>query len=72
MKLGFFTACLPEWTLEQVADYAVRTGFDALEIAAWPRDEDRPFTATHLNATDFSQHNERKVDRFFKGERYVF
>ena len=48
MKLGFFTACLPEWTLEQVADYAVRTGFDALEIAAWPRDEDRPFTATHL------------------------
>ena len=55
MKLGFFTACLPEWGLEAVADYARRAGFDALELAAWPRDEDRPFTATHLNATGFTR-----------------
>ena len=37
MKLGFLTAPFPETPLMDVADWAVGTGFEVLEIACWPR-----------------------------------
>ena len=49
MKLGFVTACLPNWSLEQLADWAAAHGYRALEVAAWPALGNRPFTATHLD-----------------------
>lgn len=54
MKLGFLTACLPGLSLEAIADYAVDSGYEALEVAAWPALGDRPFTATHLDVANFS------------------
>lgn len=51
MRLGFFTACLPESPLEEIAEFATQTGFESLELAAWPAWDTRPFTATHI-ATD--------------------
>ena len=30
MKLGFLTACLPNMSLEQIADWAVNNGYEAL------------------------------------------
>lgn len=50
MKLGFVTACLPHWSLEQLVPWAAAHGYDALEVAAWPALGKRPFTATHLDA----------------------
>jgi len=50
MKLGFLTACLPKLSLEEVADWAVAHGYEALEVAAWPDLGERPFIATHLDA----------------------
>ena len=49
MKLGFLTACLPDLSLEQIADWAVKSGYQALEVAAWPDLGARPFVATHIN-----------------------
>jgi sugar phosphate isomerase/epimerase len=49
MKLGFLTACLPKLSLEEIADWAVANGYEALEVAAWPDLGERPFIATHLN-----------------------
>ncbi len=49
MQLGFLTACLPKLTLEEIADWAVMAGYEALEVAAWPDLGERPFIATHLN-----------------------
>jgi sugar phosphate isomerase/epimerase len=49
MKLGFLTACLPARPLAQIAAWAKEHGYEALEVAAWPRLGDRPFTATHLD-----------------------
>ncbi len=37
MKLGILTAPFPETPLLDVADWAVATGFEVLEIACWPR-----------------------------------
>jgi sugar phosphate isomerase/epimerase len=37
MKLGILTAPFPETPLDDVADWAKASGFEALEIACWPR-----------------------------------
>jgi sugar phosphate isomerase/epimerase len=36
VQLGFFTACLPGLSLDEVAGWAAANGYDALEVAAWP------------------------------------
>ena len=36
MKVGFLTAILNDRPLEEVLDLAKETGYDAVEIAAWP------------------------------------
>lgn len=49
MKLGFLTACLPSLSLEEIAVWAAKHGYEALEVGAWPAAaRDRPFTSTHL------------------------
>ena len=39
MKLGFFTAALPNNTLEQAAQWGAQSGFQAIEIACWPHEK---------------------------------
>jgi len=53
VKLGLLTSCLPDWSLEQIAEWAGAHGYEALELAAWPSLGDRPFTASHLAADRF-------------------
>ncbi len=55
MKLGFLTACLPQLTLSEICAVATDQGYEALEVAAWPAEGDRPFTATHLAVEDFTE-----------------
>ena len=61
VKLGFLTACLPNRNLKEIAAWAADTGFEALEVAAWPHLSDRPFTATHLRAEDFRERTADEV-----------
>lgn len=49
VKLGFITSCLPSLSLEDVVGWAAEHGYRALEVAAWPRRADRPFTASHID-----------------------
>jgi sugar phosphate isomerase/epimerase len=65
MKLGFLTACLPQRGLAEIAAYAAATGYEALEVAAWPALGDRPFTATHLDVAGFSQSDADDVKALF-------
>lgn len=53
MKLGFFTACLPQVPLKEVALWAAQNGFRALELAAWPSTGARAFEASHLDVAAF-------------------
>ncbi len=39
MKLGLFSAAFPQYNLDQYSDWAAQNGFDALEIACWPREK---------------------------------
>jgi sugar phosphate isomerase/epimerase len=60
MKLGFLTACLPQRTLPQIAEWAAANDFDALEVAAWPR-VTRPGTASHVDAAHLTPDKAEQV-----------
>jgi sugar phosphate isomerase/epimerase len=52
MKLGILTAPFPDTSLSDVADWAVLSGFSALEVACWPQSggETRRYAGTsHIN-----------------------
>lgn len=57
MKLGFFTAILPDLSLEQVLAFAAQQRFSCLEVACWPTGKaERKFAGvTHIDAADFTQ-----------------
>ena len=61
MKLGLLSACMPERSLEEVAAWAGEHGFEALELAAWPRLGDRPFVARHVAADEFDEAEAERV-----------
>ena len=65
MKLGFLTACLPKLGLEEIADWAVKEGYESLEVAAWPDLGERPFIATHIDA-------ESKDVKYFESVKNIF
>jgi len=56
MRLGFVSAILPEYSLEQVLDFAARAGFASVELMCWPpgKAERRYAGVAHLDATDLS------------------
>jgi sugar phosphate isomerase/epimerase len=55
VKLGLLTSCMPERELGDIAAWAGANGYEALEVAAWPEIDSRPFTASHLKVERFGQ-----------------
>jgi len=57
MKLGFFTAILPDLDLEQVLQFAAWHQFACLEVACWPTGKaERKFAGvTHIDVEGFTQ-----------------
>ncbi|MGI5152267.1 sugar phosphate isomerase/epimerase family protein [Plantactinospora sp. CA-294935] len=53
MRLGLLTACLPGEPLDAIAGWAAGHGYQGLEVAAWPREPDRPWQASHLDVHGF-------------------
>jgi sugar phosphate isomerase/epimerase len=56
MKLGFVSAILPEWTLDQVLAFAAREQFRCVEVMCWPVGKaDRRFAGvTHIDVDSLS------------------
>jgi sugar phosphate isomerase/epimerase len=56
MKLGFVSAILPEFTLEQVLAFASEAGFASVELMCWPpgKAERRYAGVSHVDVTDLS------------------
>jgi len=57
MKLGFVSAILPEFDLDQVLAFAAREGFSTVEVMCWPvgRAERRFAGVTHLDVSDLTR-----------------
>lgn len=56
MQLGFVSAILAEYSLEQVLSFASKAGFASVELMAWPpgKAERRYAGVSHLDPTDLS------------------
>ena len=65
MRLGFFTACLPWLSLDDIATWAAASGYDALEVAAWPAAGDRSFTTSHLDVAGLGGGEAERVQALF-------
>ncbi len=55
MKLGFLTACLPQVPFEDLVSWASGEGFDAIELAAWPRKSRRKHVAGQLDVVTMTK-----------------
>jgi sugar phosphate isomerase/epimerase len=71
MRLGFFTACLPDLNLSTIAAWATSAGFDALELAAWPRAGSRDHTASHIDVRNLGLADAETVRETLTGHGVV-
>ena len=69
MKLGFFTAALPNSTLEQAAKWGAESGFQAIEIACWPFEKAtrRYAGVTHINVTELDKAGAKDIRAMLDG-----
>ncbi|MCS7071371.1 MAG: sugar phosphate isomerase/epimerase [Anaerolinea sp.] len=63
MQLGYVTAILPDWTLEQHFQFAAENGFDTIEVMCWPvgKAERRYAGVTHIDVTQFTQADAERI-----------
>jgi sugar phosphate isomerase/epimerase len=55
MKLGFLTVCLGDIPLREKARWAAEAGFQSLEIACWPRLNDRDYSSSDIDVAALTQ-----------------
>jgi len=69
MKLGFFTAALPNNTLEQAAQWGAESGFKAIEIACWPLETAtrRYAGVTHINVAELDKPQATEICKMLDG-----
>jgi sugar phosphate isomerase/epimerase len=63
MKIGFVSAILPDYTLEQVLAFARQEGFSSVEVMCWPpgKSERRYAGVTHIDVTKLSMDEVEKI-----------
>jgi sugar phosphate isomerase/epimerase len=68
MKLGFVTAILADFSLEEVLQFASDNGFGCIEALCWPvgKAERRYAGVTHVDCTDFTASDAAKVKDLLK------
>ncbi|MCF7808307.1 MAG: sugar phosphate isomerase/epimerase [Candidatus Marinimicrobia bacterium] len=65
MKIGFLTACLPDVPLAELVKWASKTGFSALELAAWPVESDRDYQAKQIDAAKMTAGRAEEIKGLF-------
>jgi sugar phosphate isomerase/epimerase len=63
MKLGFVSAILPEFSLEEIFCFAADEGFECVELMCWPPGKaDRRYAGvSHVDVTDFNEEKAGKI-----------
>jgi sugar phosphate isomerase/epimerase len=69
MKLGFLTAALPANSLEQAAKWGAESGFQAIEIACWPREKAtrRYAGVTHIDVAKLDKAGAAEIRKMLDG-----
>lgn len=69
MDLGFVTSCMPTATLKSIVEWASQTGFDALEVAAWPGPGRSGAGPSHLDVAALGEGEAASVRELFEHHR---
>lgn len=66
MKIGFVSAILPELSFEEVIDFASEEGFEAVEVACWPKGkaERRYAGVTHIDVDELTDERVEELIRY--------
>ena len=69
MKLGFYTAALPDSTLEQAAQWGAENDFQAIEIACWPPQKAtrRYAGVTHFDVSNLDKKKAKEIRKMLDG-----
>ena len=70
MKLGLFTAAFPNDSLEQVAMWSAENGFQAIEVACWPRQKAtrRYAGVTHIDANELDEAKAKNIRKMLSDD----
>lgn len=55
MYIGFLTSCLPTVSLDEKIAWAKRKGFKSLEVAVWPRENERDYAGSDIDVANLTQ-----------------
>lgn len=67
MYLGFLTVCLGNMPLREKAEWAGKNGFKALEVACWPRNNDRDYSSSDIDVANLTQKEADEIKAYMKG-----
>lgn len=66
MYLGFLTVCLGNMPLKEKAKWASENGFKSLEIACWPKDNTRDYSASDIDVENLTPEEAEEIKKYFK------
>lgn len=66
MYLGFLTVCLGSMPIKEKAKWASENGFKALEIACWPKLNDRDYSACDIDVANLTQEEANEIKAYMK------
>ncbi len=66
MYIGLLTVCLGNKPLEEKAQWASENGFKSLEVACWPKANDRDYSSSDIDVENFSQKQADEINSYLK------
>jgi sugar phosphate isomerase/epimerase len=65
MYLGFLTVSLGKMPLKEKARWASQVGFNALEVACWPNENDRDYSSCDIDVDHLTQEQAEEIKDYF-------
>jgi sugar phosphate isomerase/epimerase len=65
MYLGFLTVSLGKMPLKEKARWASQVGFNALEVACWPNENDRDYSSCDIDVAKLTQEEADEIKEYF-------
>ncbi|HHW48293.1 MAG TPA: sugar phosphate isomerase/epimerase [Clostridiaceae bacterium] len=66
MYIGFLTVCLGNMPLKEKAKWASENGFKSLEIACWPKRNDRDYSSSDIDVANLTQSEADEIKAYMK------
>lgn len=64
MQIGFLTVCLGNMPLKEKAKWASENGFQTLEVACWPKVNDRDYSSSDIDVQNLTQAEADEINAY--------